>query len=268
MIIIPDVHGRIFWEYPLFDNQDKHWGEHFIFLGDYLDPCPRENLPPDFAFWNLQNILEWKINDPDMITLLLGNHDLHYLGSRAISSRFDSEHQGRNRELLMEHASLFQLAAEAEVAGRKFLFTHAGVLSGWLEYNKRELPTDGKGIADTLNAMWADRSRWQDLFALMDQVPYCRAGHSAYGSPVWADVSEMALDRADVPGYYQIFGHTRQWDGPLICEHFACLDCCEPFRLTEEGKIERLEENDSLLEPSSRPTGRLRDFLKRMPIVF
>ena len=66
-------------------------------------------------------------------------------------------------------------------------------------------------------------------------------GDKQYGSPVWNDVDEMSKDAAELPGWYQIFGHTQQEFDPIICEHFACLDCRRAFRLTDDGKIEDVE---------------------------
>lgn len=39
LLIVPDVHGRTFWKYAT-----KHIDEYerVVFLGDYLDPYPRE----------------------------------------------------------------------------------------------------------------------------------------------------------------------------------------------------------------------------------
>ena len=39
MIIIPDVHGRVFWKEIVKNSEDK-----IIFLGDYVDPYPGENI--------------------------------------------------------------------------------------------------------------------------------------------------------------------------------------------------------------------------------
>jgi hypothetical protein len=58
---------------------------------------------------------------------------------------------------------------------------------------------------------------------------------------VWNDVDEMVKDAAELPGWYQIFGHTQQEFDPIICEHFACLDCRRAFRLSAFGYTRELD---------------------------
>ena len=40
LLIVPDVHGRTFWEGPV--DRFMHQVDKIIFLGDYLDPYPKE----------------------------------------------------------------------------------------------------------------------------------------------------------------------------------------------------------------------------------
>ena len=54
---------------------------------------------------------------------------------------------------------------------------------------------------------------------------------------IWSDVDDMRTDAPELPGYYQIFGHSQQGSEPVITEYFACLDIRRAFRLTVCGKI-------------------------------
>ena len=74
ILIIPDIHGRIFWKEPCKEFK----GKHIVFLGDYLDPYKHQNILEKTALENFKEILEFKKNNKDLVTLLLGNHDLHY----------------------------------------------------------------------------------------------------------------------------------------------------------------------------------------------
>jgi hypothetical protein len=66
ILIIPDVHGRTFWK----DAVDKHLEEcdKVIFLGDYLDEYPEENITRKQSKENFKEIInpkekpEWLIN--------------------------------------------------------------------------------------------------------------------------------------------------------------------------------------------------------------
>ena len=57
ILIIPDVHGRIFWKkaIELIDIVDK-----VVFLGDYLDPYSHENISKKQAIDNFNEILSFK----------------------------------------------------------------------------------------------------------------------------------------------------------------------------------------------------------------
>ena len=242
MIIIPDVHGRPFWIQAARDLGGK---EHFVFLGDYLDPYGYEGITPEMAFDIFQEVLDFKEAWPDKVTLLLGNHDLHYLDSRLEGGRYDSVRGMFIRELILDHADWFRMAFETEAGGKKFLLTHAGVLRGWCLYNRDVLGTEAPDeIAPRLNEMWADETLRRSLLGILAQVPYSRWGRHRYGSPVWNDVEDMNDNCEELPGVYQIFGHSQQEFRPVICDHFACLDVRAPFRLTGEGEIVKLENTD------------------------
>ena len=75
LIIIPDVHGRRFWR----DAVKEHPDGNFIFLGDYLDPYPSEEIEDKEAVQGLRDIIQFKKDHPEKVILLWGNHDLHYL---------------------------------------------------------------------------------------------------------------------------------------------------------------------------------------------
>lgn len=85
-LIIPDVHGRTFWRSAI----QKYPDLPTIFLGDYLDPYTHyDGILPSEAFWEFQKILQYKKDNPERVTLLLGNHDVHYFGACLNSSRKD-----------------------------------------------------------------------------------------------------------------------------------------------------------------------------------
>ena len=70
LIIVPDVHGRTFWK-DIMGYEDTP----VVFLGDYLDPYPRENIGKRQAIDNFLKILDYSKQN-DNVTLLLGNHDM------------------------------------------------------------------------------------------------------------------------------------------------------------------------------------------------
>lgn len=72
ILALGDVHGRRFWKEPFekyIDEVDK-----VIFIGDYMDMYPNENIMYDDAINNFNEIIEAKRKYPDKVILLLGNH--------------------------------------------------------------------------------------------------------------------------------------------------------------------------------------------------
>lgn len=207
MIIIPDIHGRDFWMKPVAENLGK---EHILFLGDYLDPYDYEGVPPWEVFPRFEEILALKREHPEDVTLLLGNHDLHYVNGNLLGGRYDYLHGARNKKAFTENARLFQLTREETIAGRRYLFSHAGIHAGWMEKHKDNLDGVGPdGIGATLNECWWNADLRPRLFAILKDVPYARYGNCRYGSPIWADIEDWEDDPEELPGIYQIFGHSQ-----------------------------------------------------------
>lgn len=103
MLIIPDVHGRMFWRSAIKRYPDLPT----IFLGDYLDPYTSfDGILPSEALFEFKSILQFKQENPDRVTLLLGNHDVHYFNKQLNSSRKDWMNQDRIAELFSRNLSL------------------------------------------------------------------------------------------------------------------------------------------------------------------
>lgn len=172
-------------------------------------------------------------------TLLLGNHDLHYLDGDLGGSRYDYIHGARNKKFILDNLSLFQMAYETEVAGKKYLFSHAGVMWGWLVANRHLLGAiQPEEVCAKLNGFLQDRESWPKFFTALGDVSHSRWGSSMYGSMIWSDVDDWDDTISELPDVYQIFSHTQQEEDPVIGRNFACLDCRRAFRLTENGTIE------------------------------
>ena len=230
-LIIPDVHGRNFWKRYNFNDFEK-----VIFLGDYIDPFPDEGIGYTTSFNNFKEIIEVKKKYGDKFVLLLGNHDLHYMGVLEPGPRFNYSHAGELSAFFNENKSLFKLCYEIDVRDKHILFSHAGIHEDWLDIafpQGEEIPNEN--ISIKINELFEKRDKW--FIESLDILSYERGGKGNFGSMVWADITEFFKD--DVPllnRYYQVVGHTCL-SIPITLKNIACIDVQRGFILNEYGKI-------------------------------
>ena len=242
ILVIPDVHSRSFWK----DSVDKYKDEvdKIIFLGDYVDPYPNENITRRESIQILEDVLELAWNHQEKVVTLIGNHDAHYfLKNFPRSTRFDSSHAHHLREIYLANAHLLKLAHEETVNDKKFLFTHAGLMRSWAERNRNVI---GEPTVDSLNKLTQTQ---QGIKALSDISRYRTWMGEPSGSILWSDVREKIDNNSSEDNIlanedsihelydFQIFGHTQLAKDPIITDKWACLDCRKAFVISEEGKL-------------------------------
>lgn len=212
ILIVPDVHGRAFWHraLELVDQVDQ-----IVFLGDYLDPYSHEGISFDLALEEFNKILEFKKEYPDLITLLVGNHDMHYIIKDFMDcSRRNMDMLDQLHKLYNSNLDLFNLIHIED----DWLFSHAGVYKGWMD--KYEFTLEDLNLKTFLGSHWP---------ALEDLSMY-RGGYNFVGSCVWADIRESVKNEL-FPGYKQVVGHTQLNDKPYIKDNIACVDVRRCFIL-------------------------------------
>lgn len=184
------------------------------------------------ALEEFKEVIKFAKQEPDRITLLLGNHMLHYCGLSADNCRMDFNNAREIYSLLSENKELFQHAFK----WGNTLFTHAGVTKGWLEYNN--IPEDPDKISTILNSNITFTDEFLEnpmyLGCLKDpisQISICRGGIHNFGSPAWADLMEMYANSAFKDSLIQIIGHTQlKTDGYVFNkDNFYCCDSREVF---------------------------------------
>jgi hypothetical protein len=227
ILIVPDVHGRTFWHRAteLVDKVDQ-----IVFLGDYLDPYPHEGISFDEAFEEFNEILEFKKEYPDLVTLLVGNHDMHYIINEFMNcSRRNIEMQGQLHDLYNSNLDLFKLIHIED----DWIFSHAGVYKNWME--KYEFTLDDLNLQTFLNSHWP----------ALEDLSWYRGGDNSVGSCIWADIRE-SVNYDLIPNYKQVVGHTQLNEKPYITDKIACLDVRRCFILdTETNEINEPSEEFS-----------------------
>lgn len=260
VLVIPDIHGRIFWKEDVtamiadIDNQVID----VVFLGDYVDPYPQDGITDEQAIKGFREIIDFA-KGRDNVHLLLGNHDMQYFKEGFVSEwdycRYNMEHEDEIKRLFRGKYNLFKIAWQTTVNGQNYMFTHAGIVKEWISYfNERVIDsyriTDFEATVEYLNKMLHSKKGLAALSCISRE----RGGRLPYGSPVWADIEEHwnMIRYYQEPNFYkefyQIFGHSKIWtevwsedyrDKSLyyVTPHFAMLDAMTSFIIDDDGKI-------------------------------
>lgn len=236
MIIIPDVHRRPFWKDSV---KTKNKDESVIFLGDYLDPYPQEEISNEDALENFKEIIEFKDENSDReIILLLGNHDLPYFSTVKYRGwcRHDYENHDTIRNIFEFNRNKFKLTHDLLIKNIHYLFSHAGLLSHWIGYRRELFGKDSNLIsaAKIANELFKKDDSML-LYCLSNDVSEYRGGEFwVPGSLIWADVREHIEEPQEDDSVFQIFGHTQLKSDPYKIKNGICLDCRRSFNLDEE----------------------------------
>ena len=188
IVVIGDIHGHDTWKKLIELNPDA---TEFVFIGDYFDSF---SIPHVEQIYNYKEIITWKESTDVKVTMLIGNHDFHYMsdcGGRY--GGYNVWHAPEIGELLKETKEHLQVAYQVD----KFLFTHAGVSKVWYEANFPE----GGNIPEQINDLWS-----------YDKRSFNHSGMEMYGNydgegPMW--IRPQALRRNPLNDtIVQIVGHT------------------------------------------------------------
>lgn len=239
ILVIPDIHGRDFWKEPI---KYKNQFDHIIFLGDYFDPYPQENITPKDAIDNFDELINsFTIEDlEDKVEFLIGNHDAHYIIPECPkATRYSIKYSKDISDRLIHLQNIEQLVINTWITQNTttYLFTHAGINYSW--YKKYPSICNNKfpGVLEWRREV--ESEFWTDIC----QIGYCRGGeYGITGGPLWSDIVEM-LGSPKFTDYYQIFGHS-QCSNPIFSkpikdnEQFACLDCKKSFIIEDNNILE------------------------------
>lgn len=246
ILVIPDVHGRIFWKEPVKQYIDTV--DRVLFLGDYLDPYEDEDGMADDIFENMMEIIELKRNNREKVILLKGNHDQHYASERfeelAGGTRMDYQNWNKYHQAFEEHKELFKIAHLENINGVPYVFSHAGLTLYWLKKvndNVWHLSDNHISVADPsviirINQL-DDDGKGQDMLSVIGS--YRSWFGEKTGSVLWADIEEHAISHAPkeygLNKVFQVFGHTklRQGYDKVEFDNFAMIDSRQCFMINE-----------------------------------
>lgn len=195
-LIVPDVHEDIARLQILIELSDR-LGWDVVFLGDMFDTFGVRHPETADLYASLYEKPNW--------TVLVGNHDVHYLAgpldqSALICSGFDGLTAHRVITMLVDRPELSRrFALTTTVHG--WLISHAGVTSGWLASSRYDV----QNLNEQFQYAW-QRTPFKLTNNAVFDVSWERGGRNQYGGPLWADWQELAYDSN--PYGFQIVGHT------------------------------------------------------------
>ena len=191
ILVIGDLHGLNVWKKMIINPVDK-----IIFLWDYVDSF---TVPDADIIQNLKDIIKFKKKNPEMVELLLGNHDIQYIYKGNNCSWKRKSYEIILENLYKNNLDLFKICHEEW----EYLFSHAGFTQKWEElvYEKLNENVFELTSYDSYNDMLHTRYR-----KLLFMVWTSRGGHHAFGWPLWADRSET--EETKMKNRIQVVWHT------------------------------------------------------------
>ena len=209
ILVLGDIHGRTIWK----DIIEKENPDLVIFLGDYVSTHGFETAKEQIE--NLEDILQYKEQNPNTTILLRGNHDIQHLGYYwAACSGLDREvldkmSQSEFKERFLNLTQWIYIDKNL-----KTLFSHAGISSRWLQHVE-------KYLVRTRNEQYDNGTIDQDvilelintvepceLFGFSPDSPFDVYGDSPTQPSTWIRPGTLCM--CNIIGYDQVVGHTPQ----------------------------------------------------------
>lgn len=194
IIAIGDTHGRRTWEKVL--AQEDNTFDRVVFIGDYFDCWDPFTTAEQIE--NFNNILNYKRNNSDTVTVLLGNHDTQYIikGERYSGYQPDG---ALDIAIAIENALSEGLVQLMHIED-DYMFTHAGLTQVWTDTYGLDL----NKIEEEVNMLF-ENNRDAFRFSSSDSSG---SGESCFQSPVW--VRPLSLVANFAGDWTQVVGHTTQ----------------------------------------------------------
>ena len=264
ILIIGDIHGRLCW----LDIIQKEQPDLTIFLGDYVST--HDNISSEQQLSNLEDILNYKEENPDKVVLLRGNHDIQHLGYYwAECSGWNGKvwHHMSQKDFIERFLSLTQWIYR--IPDTNMVCSHAGISEVWLKAVKEHLISEGVIKSDDSETISVDA-----LLDLINTIEPCELfaftpckmsdyyGDSATQPCTWIRPSALAYhglkEIAHIVGHTPVahinnlhneafIKHGFPEDGPDIW----CCDCLAngEYLVIESGKLTPGKLNESGREP-------------------
>lgn len=201
ILFVGDIHTH---DYILDDIKrldKKYKFNKIVLFGDYVDDWLSSGYD---SIETLNKIIELK-NSNNKYTLLLGNHELSYLGFPCSGHQYSQEKEIEN--ILLKNIDLFDFYTSVQCGDKKYYCSHAGFTNEYLENVFNQNDYDDINYEEHLQKI--NKNKLNNLF-LASLCSYMRGGSNNCSSFLWADRKEhLYFNENEEPIIpYQIIGHT------------------------------------------------------------
>ncbi|NJO64829.1 MAG: hypothetical protein HC836_43870 [Richelia sp. RM2_1_2] len=209
--------------------------DKFVFIGDYFDSYNKFTGPEQLK--NFNEIVDFKLSQPDKVVLLFGNHDYHYLKTTSENySGYQAAYKIDFAETI--HAALDKNALQMCFKHDTFLFSHAGVTKTWCGMHDVDLNNVEQSINDLF---YYNPNRFR--FTVGEN--FDMYGDDVCQPPIWVRPRSLMRDKID--GYTQIVGHTTVRaivDAGIGVVMIDALGTSKEFISIDDGQINILKYQD------------------------
>ncbi len=222
--VIGDLHGKSCWKKLIEGRFDKF--DKIVFMGDYSDDS-WVTFTDDEIVNNLKDVIEFKKNHNDKVVLIIGNHDFQYIVGYPTASRYRKSYAKEMHKIFNDNSDIFNTIH----IENNYIFTHAGITNGWIEYIKQKYDIKDvniDNIYDVVNIVYKNDKDDCNI------ASYRRGGGSEFAGILWADVGDLSEDAWK--GYNQVVGHNRVKPGSVIKKDNYAIYMADHFD-TEQDKL-------------------------------
>lgn len=234
ILVLGDIHGRLIW----YDIIQKEQPDKIIFLGDYVST--HGDISADQQCMNLEDILNYKVDNPDKVVLLRGNHDLQHLGY------YWAECSGLDMQVLNYMCEPYMKLRFLDNTQwihieDNLIFSHAGISKVWWDSLKLGEPTRE-------NLLKINELEPSEKFAFTPSSMSDYCGDSFTQPCTWIRPTSLAMNH--IEGWDQVVGHTRvrkpgnimpdlefyreNWN--ITMKEFWCIDALpSQYMIIEDG---------------------------------
>lgn len=200
-LFVGDIHNHTYMFEDIKRLDNEYHFDKIIFVGDYVDDWNTSNVE---SMITLNQLLLLKESNYEKYILLLGNHEISYLGYPCSGHKYENDAELQN--MLEQDIKMFDLYYKIKCGDKEYICSHAGFNNDYLRYIFKQANSYHDYIKELDNI---NRDKLDNL-ELLRACSFRRGGYSPFGSFIWSDITEhISFNMNEYPIFpNQIIGHS------------------------------------------------------------